>query len=62
MLRSQQSGWDPAAEEEARRRIEKQRTLEQQKQDPLDEEEARKRIEEQKRREEERNKNPRGTE
>ncbi len=53
---AQQSNLNPEAEEEARRRIEKQRQLEQEKQDPQEEEEARKRIEEQRRQEEERNK------
>ena len=56
-LRAQQDRWQPASEEEARKRIEKQRQVDQEKQDPTEEEAARKRIEEQKRREEEGNKN-----
>lgn len=43
----QQSNWDPAVDEEARRRIREQQRLEQEKQDPQEEEEARRRIEEQ---------------
>jgi len=49
----QQSNWDPAADEAARRRIEKQKHLEQDKPDPQEEEAARTRMEEQRRREEE---------
>jgi len=50
----QQSNWDPAADEAARKRINEQQQLEQEKPDPEEEERARQRIEEQRRQEEER--------
>lgn len=55
-LINQQSNRDPAADEAARRRIEKQKQVDQENQDPEADEEARRRIEEQRRQEEEREK------